>query len=128
MLLMDARGYRTYANALGTVLLTLSITFLLHENLGGDLVRRMMLGFEQVGKSRDAAALPVGYRHYIDVLVRTTSNSPARAVDEWLQLNHSITLGFDRLRIPWGNRKPALDLRTITEKKPVYSLHAQLVE
>jgi hypothetical protein len=83
-LLIDAYRYRAYTNALGTVLLTLSITFLLHKNLSGDLVQRMMLGFEQVGKSRDAAALPVSYQHYIDVLVRTTSNSPARAVDEYL--------------------------------------------
>jgi hypothetical protein len=40
----------------------------------------------------------------------------------------SITLGLDRLGIPWSNRKPALDLRTITEQTPVYSIHAQLVE
>jgi hypothetical protein len=86
---MDACGYCAYTNALGTVLLTLSITFLLHENLSSDLVRRMILGFKQVGKSQDAAALPVSYWHYIDVLVCITSNSPACAVDEWLQLNNS---------------------------------------
>jgi hypothetical protein len=126
-LLMDAGSVLRLRQASEGVFVTFSITiFTSREPHRCDLVRGMMLGFEQVGKSQNAAALLVRYQHYIDVLVRTISNSLDLAVDEWFQLNYSGPR--PALDSAEQQQTRSLDPRTITEQTPVYSLHARVVE